>query len=259
MKQITAPYRSSGFIKGSTDSRPHWHLDVPKEEKLKLIEIIHDLERIGFKCAIDQVLISIGGPQRKDIPWMYDLHNVPGDIEGGETLGAFSSMVIKNIDEFISVIKSITPKLTKIKGGIIEAEQPVGLYNKNGWKLLLPQSDYIRPIKLDKIGLIVEPSMRFETHHWFSVPKNGSPPVDLHQLNRFLMDNGVKTIGGLFILDGETTWGYASNSFSNDEDFRQRIEKEQYIYQLFLEQKKLQCEDLESLVESIIFVGKTDI
>lgn len=242
MKQINVFYRSLGFLKGSTDHRAHFHIDLPEKEIPKLFKIIKKLENLGFKSSIDQVLVSIGGPQRLEIVWMYDLHNVPGDTDGGETFGAFSSTVIESVDELVFAIRSITPELLKIKAGIIEAEHPVGLYNKNGWELIVPNSDYMQPVKPGKIGLAVKKSMRFETHHWASVPKD-LPLIDLRKLNEFLAKRKVK-IGGLFIMDGVTSWGYASNSFSDDEDFQKRIEIEYDVWRSFFIQENLPCEDI---------------
>jgi len=254
MKNIV--HRSPAFISGLTDRKPHFHIDLPREEVPKLFIIVNILEKLGFECAIDQVLLSIGGPQRKVIPWMYDLHNVPGDTEGEETLGAFSSTVIESIDDLLFAIECITPELLTIKGGIVEAEQPVVLYRKNGWDLLIPKSEYMRPIRQEEINLTVKTSMKFETHHWVSIPKN-LPRIDLKKLNKFLTENGLE-IGGLFIMDDGASWGYASNSFSNDENFRKRIEWEHEAWRSFFMREGLPLDDVESLVEAIIFVGKTD-
>jgi hypothetical protein len=256
--KIIFPYFSPNFIKGSTDWYFHFHIDVPKEERYKLFEIVFFLEKLGFVCAIDSVRISIGGPQRLELPGMYDLHNVPGDKLGGETLGAFSSTVVLGRTKFIHAIKSIIPQLANISGGIIEAEQPVGLCNNNGWELLVKYSEYILPIESDEIGIVVEKSMRLETHHWFSIPKVGYPLVNLQKLNTFLFDRGVTNTGGLFILDGKTDWGYASNSFSDDNSFIQRIQDEHGAYYSFLVQNNLPTNTLESLVENIVLVAKTE-
>jgi hypothetical protein len=247
------PYRSPTFISGSSDTDLHGHVDAPavKNAEEKVLRMVQFQERLGNPGAIDYVYKSIAGPQRVQFPEVYKEHTPPSDA-----LDFFSTTILKDRKAVIEFINYLGAVLSCTHGAIFEIEQPLGLLTANeGWKLFLADSDYITPIQQNEVSVSSRPTIRFETHHWFSIPKDGPPALSLEKLNAYLEKEKIPT-GGLFILEGEDFWGYASNSFSHSVLFKPRIEREHALYQKFLQQEGI-IANLESLVEQILFIGKS--
>jgi hypothetical protein len=248
-------YISQNLSTDFSDRGFHIHIDAPEIEDAenKILRIVKSLEDRGNPGALYYVHSFIAGGQRKMLPKIYESHTPV--MNGEETLDSFSASVVKNRENAIDVVNFMLTELRKSPGAIVELEQPVGLFNSKGWDFLISKTDYVVPIQSSEVAFTPQPTFRFEIHHSFSVPKEEQPPISLEKLRNLLEEKNVM-LGGLFIFEKETSWGYTSNSFTNDENFCQQVEEEQEVFRSFLKQENFE-DTLETLVELIVGIWKS--
>ncbi len=245
-------YRSKGLFPGMLNilGTAHIHIDGARNEQL-IIDIVKRLEKDGHLGKINIVYDFIAGKQREILPETYQSHTPV--LEEKEALDFFSSNIVSDRNDAIKCINLINTMLEGITGTIIEMEQVVGWYDRNGWKIL-PHEKHITSIFDSEVDVSPSPSLDFEVHHGFDLPKVGKPDVSLPLLLKYCEEKGCE-FGGWFVFEKPDAWGYRSNSFygssTNGESLIDVVEREQDIIMSYLAEENIICSP-RTLIEKVI-------
>ena len=242
-------YRSPGLPTGVFNrlGTLHMHIDGAQDQEL-ILRLVQELERRGNPGKLDHVDCFIAGPQRKTLPEVYQSHTPELGVE--EALQFFSTSSLKSREDTLEIVNFVSDALGNTPGIIIEVEQPVMWLGPAGWKLL-PESGYVPAIEAGEVRGAPSPSLEFEIHHGFDLPKTiWGPPVPLSRLGRYCEESGI-SFGGWFVFEKSSTWAYRSNSFSGRDSLCALAEREQQALNLFLKQEGLNCQ-FRTLVEKVL-------
>lgn len=196
MKQsYRSPNLPSGFF--NIMGTAHVHIDGAQDENL-ILSVVKNLEGKGNPGKLNYVYDSIVGPQRKELPEIYESHTPV--LLGKEALDFFSTNLVKSREDGIEIINSLFPILQSTPGLIVEMEQVVGWYREiwgdfSAEELSLPK--YIPLIKSSDVLFAPKPTLSYEIHHGFEELKNGPPSIGLKDLLQFCEENKIM-IGGWF-------------------------------------------------------------
>ncbi len=221
----TMEYRSPGLEHGAlnTIGLPHIHIDGAKDEEL-VFSVVREFEARGNLGKFNQIADSVAGGQRAVLPEVYESHTPA--IDGEETLAFFSSNLLKDRADALTAVNEISAKIKDTPGAIVEVEQTIGRLDARGWDWI-KEGEEIAPIEQTEVGSPLQETWPYEIHHGFNVPKNAADlPISLEQLRDDCEAAGI-VIGGWFVFDRGDTWAYRSNSFSQADDVRAVVEKEQ--------------------------------
>gem|GEM_PF-1023180 len=246
-ENIRTQYRSRGLAAGfsSVLGTLHMHIDGAENQEL-VIQLVQRLEQQGNLGKLNHVISFIRGPQRAALPDVYRSHT-PG-VGSKENFKFFSTHTLKNRADAGRMVNIVSEMFGATPGIVIEVEQPVMCLEPKGWKLLA-ESHHVAPIQVGEVKIQPSPSLDFEIHHRFDLPKTG-PQVSLEELGRYCEGNGI-TFGGWFIFEKPSAWAYRSNSFSSQAGLRELVEREQTSLNLFLKQQNVKC-NLRTVVERVL-------
>ena len=241
-------YRSSGLSPGFFNGLGvlHVHVDGAEDQSV-ILRILQELERRGNPSKINVVDRFVAGPQRKSLPTIYQAHTPA--LAGREEFEFFSTTLLKDRSDAVNVVNFLGHALGRSPGVVIEVEQPVMWLGPKAWRDY-PKSLWVPQIEAAEVGLAPGPSLRFEIHHGFDLPKEGVQ-YPLEFLGEFCSRHFVE-FGGWFVFEKPAAWAYRSNSFS-EEGVIEQVEREQEVLNLFL-QGRCRC---RTLVEKILGIWKS--
>ena len=251
MKKRTE-YRTNDATRGLFNAlgAVHIHIDGSQKESL-IIRLLKKLAEKQCASKINYVQGFIAGPQRRELPEVYESHTPA--IEGKEALDFFSTTMVVTRFKAISTVNYLVSQLKEIVGTIIEVEQVVGMMNDEGYKELPPNEFYVN-IDSSDVAMFPQPSLFYEIHHGFDLPRTEELPISLPKLLEFCVANDI-AIGGWFVFDKGDKWAYRSNSFSDDPNVGEQVQREYGILQKFLEDSKLSF-TLRTMLERILGIWK---
>lgn len=240
-------YRSPGLIRGffSAIGRIHIHIDGACDIT-HIIAIAKALEKTGNMSMINVVVRSIAGPQRQIFRETYESHTP--ELHGNEAFEFFMTTYIKNRMDAIYVIDVMTSMLKGVAGVVIEMEQVIGMFREEGVEAIAT-AEIIKRFAVDEVSLAPCPTLNFEIHHRFNLPKDGKQ-IELPLLLEYCNAYDVE-LGGLFVFEKQSTWAYRSNSFTNGERLIV-TERERRTIGSFLVKEKILNISVETQVEKII-------
>jgi len=208
----------------------HMHVDGAQDQGL-ILRLVQVLEDQGNPGKLNHVERFIAGPQREILPEVYQSHTP--ELGGEEVLEFFSTNFLKNRANAVEVVNFICDRdiLGNVPCIITEVEEPVMWLGPEGWKSLASPG-YVSAIQASEVKLAPSPSLDFEIHHGFNLPKENTQ-VDLAELGYFCEKNSV-VFGGWFVFEKPSCWTYRSNSFSNWDGLEEQVEREQSALNNFL-------------------------
>ncbi len=224
-------YRSPDLARGvfGIPASCHLHIDGAKDYG-RVLGVVRRLEAIGNPGKVNHVHDFIAGQQREILPETYQSHTPT--LEGREDLGFFSTTRIHNRANALAVMELIPPFLIGMPGTIIELEQVYAVLTAEGWNRMEPSAN-IRPVTAREVILVPSPTMPFEIHHQFDLPKQGPAPLSLPELLSYSEQNNVM-VGGWFVFEKDDSWAYRSNAFVRSKGLIELVEREQEILTCYL-------------------------
>ncbi len=243
------PFRSQGLPAGFFNELNTIHMHIDGKELGLVVEHLRRLEARSTRSKINYVERFIAGPQRQKLPEIYESHTP--ELAGEEAFEFFSTSHLKDRQDTIQIVNLTGEVLVSAPSTIIEVEQTVAWLGPRGWKSL-PESSYVEAIQASEVRLTPRPSLEFEIHHGFDLPRGG-PQIELEELAEFCEKYHIE-FGGWFVFLDELKSKYRSNSFCRAGAHKQS-ETEQSALNFFLAKKAFGPS--RTLVEKILGIWKS--
>ncbi len=227
----------------------HDHFDGTGDPDRISTALLQPLSKKGNWSKINYVEEFIAGPERALLPLVYQSHTPK--IAGEETIDFFTTTSHNDRADVVNFLNSLLfANFTRHAVGMIECEQVIGVL-KHGQEEWLPNKKRIAIIRPEEVNLIPSRTLSNEIHWGFNISKNMFR-LSLNHLGEYLTMHKVM-FGGLFLFDRGDSWGIRSNAFHDEKGLRERVLKEQKVFQTFLKSEGITAE-LRGVIEKIICV-----
>ncbi len=216
------PYRSAGLPPGHFSATGNLHLHIDGGGDIAVVQsLLQRLEQAGAKGKINQILDSVPGPQRAELPEVYASHT-PG-AHGVEDFEYFATAGAGTRDEAIGFLRVLLPEVARHAGLVVEVERVIGRVDASG-RLRFAEHAPLEPITEGDVKMAPSPTLTFEIHHAFDL-HGDRPAPSLADLASAAARAGL-SVGGWFRFAKRQMIAYRSNAFSDGNGLAALVERE---------------------------------
>lgn len=216
------PYRSVGLPFGQFSTTGNLHLHIDGGGDMAVVQsLLHQLELLGGKGKINQIIDAVSGPQRQQLPEVYASHT-PGS-QGVEHFEYFATVGARARADAIGFLRLLLPEVVRHAGLVVEVERVIGRVDGGG-RLRFAELVPLEKITSADVGMEPSPTLTFEIHHAFDLSGAEQAPA-LHELARETVRRGLN-VGGWFRFSKRGAVAYRSNAFSDGSGLAELVERE---------------------------------
>jgi len=257
-RHTAPPFRSAGLPPGyfGRVGGLHLHVDGAGQRDF-VVTLLRELQAAGARGKLNAITDALIGPQRKELASTYASHTPgTGDTERFEY---FSTIETRDRDAAIEQLRWILPRLAAHDGIVVEVERVVYRIDTAGVASSLPE-DEVAPLQSLEVGFERSPTLPFEIHHAFDIPKpteESRPPIAL----RKIMDDTVAAglpVGGWYHFEKADAWAYRSNAFATADALDRTALSQHAALKSCLIETGLQFR-MWSIIEQVLGVWRTPL
>lgn len=241
------PYRSPGLAPGVFSTAGNLHLHVDGGGDMAMVEsLLHGLERGGARGKINQIIDSVAGPQRAQLPETYSSHT-PG-TGGVEQFEYFATIDGGTRVQAVALLRALLPEIARHQGLVVEVERVIGRVDGRG-RLIRADLLPLEKITEGDVGVAPSPTLTFEIHHGFEIHGGHGVPT-LDDFAREMEALGI-CAGGWFRFAKRNLVAYRSNAFSDGTDLNHIVEQEHAALQRYLDARAIDAK-VRTVVEEVL-------